>query len=73
MALDEGKAQCDINGLQEQLQKSSKSKHQKTKPDEQCITFKELTGFPYVMWQSAWELDWDRMKALYDFRLGVSA
>ena len=25
------------------------------------------------MWQSAWELDWDKMKGLYNFRFSVLA
>ena len=41
--------------------------------DEHHITFENLEQYPYVMRQSAWELDWDRVQALYDFRIGVPA
>ena len=59
--------------LQDQLHKTTKSKHQKTKADELCITFEGLNDFPYVMWQSTWELDWDLVKGLYDFCIGILA
>ena len=50
---------------------TSKSKKQKEKADEYRITFENLEQYPYVMWQSAWELEWDKVRALYDFCIGV--
>ena len=35
------------------------------------FTFKNLEQYPYVMRQSALELEWDKVWALYDFRIGV--
>ena len=52
---------------------TNKSKKQKDKADEHCITFENLEQYPYVMWQSAWELDWDKVQALYNFCIGVPA
>ena len=48
-------------------------KKQKEKTKEQRITFKNLEQYPYIMQQSAWELDWEKVQALYSFRIGVPA
>ena len=72
--MDEERAQADILELQDRLARTaSKSKNQKVKADELCITFQDLKDFPYVMQQSAWELDWDCVKGLYDFCLSILA
>ena len=60
--MDEGAARNDMEKLQDLLEcNSSKSKKLKDKADEYCITFENLEQHPYVMWQSAWELDWDKV------------
>ena len=66
MAMDEQVARSDVEKLQDLLEHSvGKSKKQKGKTEEQHITFENLDQYPYVMWQSAWELDWDKVQALY--------
>ena len=74
MAMDEQAARLDVEKLRELLDCTTvKSKKQKEKTEEQCITYEHLEQFPYIMWQSAWELDWDRVQALYCFRIGIPA
>ena len=74
MAMDEETARSDVEKLRELLDRTaSKSKKQKEKTEEQCITFEILEQYPYVMRQSAWELDWDKVQALYSFRIGIPA
>ena len=66
MAIDEEAARSDVEKLRDLLKSTpGKSKKQKGKTEEQCITFENLDQYPYVMWQSAWELDWDKVQALY--------
>ena len=70
--MDEAHAQGNVQELQDLLAKTaSKSKHKKEKLAEQRITFQNLKDYPYIMWQSAWELDWDKVKGLYDFHFGI--
>ena len=65
MAMDEGVARHDMEELQDLLEcESSKSKKLKDKADEYRTTFKNLEQYPYVMQQSAWELDWDKGTSL---------
>ena len=72
MAMDEQAARSDVEKLQELLDHTTvKSKKQKEKTEEQHITYEHLEQFPYVMWQLAWELDWDRVQALYCFHIGI--
>ena len=74
MALDEQHARSDIRALQDLLDDHSpRSKNKKEKPYEQRITFQHLSDYPYVMWQSDWELDWDKVKGLYNFHNGIPA
>ena len=66
MAMDEQAARWDVEKLQDLLEHTAgKSKKQKGKTEEQRITFENLDQYPYVMRQSAWELDWDKVQALY--------
>ena len=70
--MDEQAARSDMEKLQDLLESTTgKSKKQKGKTEEQCITFKNLDQYPYVMRQSAWELDWDMVQALYCPRIGI--
>ena len=72
--MDEQAARTDVQKLQELLDRTaSKSKKQKEKADEYCITFENLEQYPDVMRQSAWELEWDKVRALYDFCIGIPA
>ena len=72
MAMDEQAARSDVEKLQELLDCTAvKSKKQKEKTEEQHITYEHLEQLPYIMWQSAWELDWDRVQALYCFHIGI--
>ena len=72
MAMDEQVARTDVQKLQELLDlTTSKSKKQKEKVDEYHITFENLEQYPSIMRQSAWELEWDKVRALYDFCIGV--
>ena len=72
MAMDEQQAISDIQILQDLLDNTpNRSKNKKEKPDKQCITFQHLKDYPYVMRQSEWELDWDKMKGLYDFCISM--
>ena len=65
-------ARSDVERLQDLLEHTTgKSKKQKGKTDEQRITFENLDQYPYVMQQSAWELDWDKVQALYCPRIGI--
>ena len=71
--MDEETARSDMEKLQDLLEcTTGKSKKQKGKTEEQCITFKNLDQYPYVMRQSAWELDWDKVQALYCSHIGIS-
>ena len=72
--MDEEAARSDVEKLRELLDHTtSKSKKQKEKTEEQHITFKNLEQYPYIMWQSAWELEWDKVQALYSFHIGIPA
>ena len=50
-----------------------RQKQETEKTKEQRITFEHLEQYPYVMRQLAWELDWDKVQALYCFRIGIPA
>ena len=70
--MDEEAARSDVEKLQDLLEHTTgKSKKQKGKTEEQCITFEDLDRYPYVMWQSAWQLDWDKVQALFCPRIGI--
>ena len=72
MAMDEEAARSDVDKLRDLLDcTTNKSKKQKDKAEDHCITFKNLEQYPYIMRQSAWELDWDKVQALYNFHIGV--
>ena len=72
VAMDEKVARLDMEKLQDLLEHTTgKSKKQKGKTEEQHITFKNLDQYPYVMQQSAWELDWDKVQALYCPCIGI--
>ena len=72
--MDEETARSDVEKLRELLDRTtSKSKKQKEKTEEQHITFENLEQYPYIMQQSAWELDWDKVQALYSFCIGIPA
>ena len=60
--MDKGAARNDMEKLQDLLASNfSKSKKLKDKADEYHITFENLEQYPYIMRQSAWELDWDKV------------
>ena len=70
--MDEQVARLDVEKLQDLLESTAgKSKKQKGKTEEQRITFENLDQYPYVMQQSAWELDWDKVQALYCPCIGI--
>ena len=70
--MDEQVARPDMEKLQDLLESTAgKSKKQKGKTEEQRITFENLDQYPYVMRQSAWELDWDKVQALYCPHIGI--
>ena len=72
--MDKEAARSDMEKLQDLLEcTTGKSKKQKGKTEEQCITFENLDQYPYVMWQSPWELDWDKVQALYCPCIGIPA
>ena len=72
--MDEEVARSDMEKLQDLLEcTTGKSKKQKGKTEEQHITFEDLDQYPYIMWQSAWELDWDKVQALYCPCIGIPA
>ena len=77
MAMDEETAQQDVANLRTLLEatapKGKKSSKHKEKPDEERITFENLEQYPFVMLQSAWELRWDRVHALYKVRSSIPA
>ena len=77
MVMDEQTAQQDVAGLHALLEatvpKGKKNSKHKGKSDEERITFKMLAQYPFIMWQSAWELQWDRVHALYKMRSGIPA
>ena len=68
MAIDEETAQQDVASLRVLLEttapKGKKNSKHKEKPDEERITFENLEQYPLVMWQSAWDLWWDRVHTL---------
>ena len=74
--MDEEMAWQDVASLHALLEttapKGKKNKH-KEKPDEERVTFKNLEQYPFVMWQSAWDLQWDRVHALFKACSGVPA
>ena len=50
MAIDKQAARLDMEKLRELLESTTgKSKKQKGKTEEQCITFENLDQYPYVM------------------------
>ena len=53
--------------------KGKKSSKHKEEPDEERITFENLEQYPFVMLQSAWELQWDRVHTLYKVCSGIQA
>ena len=70
--MDKQLARLDVEKLQDLLEcTAGKSKKQKGKTEEQCITFENLDQYPYIMQQSAWELDWDKVQALYCPHIGI--
>ena len=75
--MDEETAQQDVASLCTLLgataPKGKKSSKHKEKPDEERITFENLEQYPFVMLQSAWELWWDRVHALYKVCSGIPA
>ena len=72
MAMDEQVTRSDMEKLQDLLEHTAgKSKKQKGKTEEQCITFENLDQYPYVMRQSAWVLDWDKVQVLYCPCIGI--
>ena len=72
--MDEQAARLDVEKLRDLLESTTgKGKKQKGKTEEQRITFENLDQYPYVMRQSAWELDWDKVQALYCPHIGIPA
>ena len=75
--MDEETARQDVASLRALLEatapKGKKSSKHKEKPDEEGITFENLEQYPFVMLQSAWELRWDRVHALYKAHSGIPA
>ena len=75
--MDEEMAQQDVASLRALLEatapKGKKSSKHKEKPDEERITFENLEQYPFVMWQLARELRWDRVHALYKVCSGIVA
>ena len=75
--MDEETARQDVASLCTLLEatapKGKKSSKHKEKPDEERITFENLEQYPFLMLQSAWELRWDRVHALYKVRSGIPA
>ena len=75
--MDEEMAQQDVASLCTLLEatapKGKKSSKHKEKPNEERITFENLEQYPFVMLQSAWELQWDRVHVLYKVHSGIPA
>ena len=75
--MDEEMARQDVASLHTLLEatapKGKKSSKHKEKPDEERITFENLEQYPFIMLQSAWELQWDRVHALYKACSGIPA
>ena len=75
--MDEEMARQDVASLRTLLEatvpKGKKNSKHKEKPDEERITFENLEQYPFVMLQSAWELQWDRVHALYKARSSIPA
>ena len=73
--MDEEMARQDVASLHTLLEatapKGKKSSKHKEKPDEERITFENLEQYLFVMLQSAWELWWDRVHALYKACSGI--
>ena len=75
--MDEEMARQDVASLRTLLEatapKGKKSSKHKEKPDEETITFENLEQYLFIMLQSAWELRWDRVHALYKAHSGIPA
>ena len=75
--MDEEMARQDVASLHTLLEatapKGKKSSKHKERPNEERITFGNLEQYPFVMLQSAWELRWDRIHALYNVCSGIPA
>ena len=72
--MDKQGARTNIQSLWELLDSTaSRSKKHKDKTDEYHITFKNLEQYPYIMQQSDWELEWDKVRGLYDLHISVPA
>ena len=75
--MDEEMARQDVASLRTLLEatapKGKKSSKHKEKPDEERITFENLEQYPFILLQSAWELRWDRVHALYKARSCIPA
>ena len=72
--MDEEAARSDVEKLRDLLESTAgKGKKHKRKTEEQRITFENLDQYPYIMRQSAWELDWDMVSALYCPCIGIPA
>ena len=69
MAMDKETVLQDVASLHALLEatapKGKKSSKHKEKPNEERITFENLEQYPFIMLQSAWELQWDRVHTLY--------
>ena len=70
--MDKQAARTNVQSLRELLDSTAnRSKKHKDKADEYHITFKNLEQYPYVMRQSDWELEWDKVQGLYDLCISV--
>ena len=75
--MDEEMARQDVASLHTLLEatapKGKKNIKHKEKPDEERITFENLQQYPFIMQQLAWELQWDRVHALYKAHSSIPA
>ena len=75
--MDEEMARQDVASLCALLgattPKGKKSSKHKEKPDEERITCENLEQYLFIMRQSAWELQWDRVDTLYKMHSGIPA
>ena len=75
--MDEEMARQDVASLCALLgataPKGKKSSKHKEKLDEERITFENLEQYPFIMRQSAWELQWDRVHTLYKVCCSIQA
>ena len=75
--MDEETARQDVASLRTLLEatapKGKKSSKHKEMPDEERITFENLEQYPFIMRQSAWKLQWNRVHALYKVCSGIPA